>query len=173
MNHLRRGLQLALAAVIACAGGALILVLLLALGSVAVGVAAGAASGPAEVVIGGLIALAVALLAGGGAIAPALYAGWLPAFAAAAALTWLGRRRAWPRGRLAWAGGGAVAALACYVRIFPPERPRFPLLDMFAVPQAALPAAFMLAGAAAGQVYRSAMAATAPFFDFEEDPEEA
>ncbi len=33
----------------------------------------------------------------------------------------------------------------------------------------ALAAAFLLAGAAAGQVYRSALAATAPFFALDEE----
>jgi hypothetical protein len=155
-------------ALIAAAAGALILVLMIALASGAAR-AAGGGGNPVEILVGALAVAAMALLGGGMAIVPALAAGWLPAFAAGAALHFWGVRRAWPRRRLAWAGAGAAAALICYFRIFPPGRSGGLLLEVFAFPPSALPAAFMLAGAAAGQVYRSAMAATAAFFGFEED----
>ena len=169
---LRRSGQLALAALLACAGGAVILALLLTLGRLAARIAAGQAGGPFDAALDIAPALAVAVVAGGLAIGPALSAGWLPAFAAGALLTRLGRDRAWARRRPAWSAAGAAVALVCCWRSSGSGGRADSLLDLFGLPDRALPAAFLLAGAAAGQVYRSALAATAPFFGLDEEPDD-
>ncbi|HEX8309592.1 MAG TPA: hypothetical protein VF645_14365 [Allosphingosinicella sp.] len=169
LDGLRRAAHLALAALIACAGGAVILAVLLTMGRLAARIEAGLAGGPFEVALDSIPALAVAVVAGGLAIGPALSAGWLPAFASGALLAWLGRDRAWARGRPAWSAAGAAVALACYFRISPAGEPAPSLFELFGLPERALPIAFLLAGAAAGQVYRSALAATAPFFGLDEE----
>jgi hypothetical protein len=165
-DRLIRLLQLGLAAFISAAAGGLILVPLLFLAAIVTG-----SGGGSETDLAGVpILLAAAFFGGGMAIWLAVGAGWVPAFVAGAALWWAGRHRSWARRRLAWAIAGAAAALVCYLRVFPPGGPG-PSAGQVPLPEPAIAAAFMLAGAAAGQVYRSALAATAPFFGFDEDPE--
>jgi hypothetical protein len=172
LDGLRRGAQMALAALLACAGGAVILALLVTLARLAGRIAAGQAGGPFDAVLDIMPALAVTILAGGLAIGPALSTGWLPAFAAGALLGRLGRRWAWARRRPAWSAAGAAVALISYLQVPPPGRPAGSLLDLFGLPDRALPFLFLAAGAAAGQVYRSALTATAPFFELDEGPDE-
>jgi len=171
VNRLRLVFQLALAALIACAGGALILVLLLTLAAVAWGLLSGADAG--EMAAAAPTLLAMAVIGGGLAMGPVVVMAWPPVFVAGAVLWTAGRAPGWRRSRLAWGLAGAVPALLCYLRAFASNAPDPSLFSFFRLPSAALAAAFLLAGAAAGQVYRSAMAATAPFFGFEEDPDEA
>ena len=168
-DRLRRASQLALAALLACAGGAVILPLLLILGRLGARIAAGQAGSPFEAAVDAIPALAVTVVAAGLAIGPAVSTAWLPAFASGALLTWLGRNRAWARRRLAWSAAGAGIGLICFVRISPAGRSADSLLDLYGLPGWALLVAFLLAGAAAGQVYRSALAATAPFFGLDEE----
>lgn len=172
-DRLRRAGQLAVAALVACAAGALITSLLLTLGRLAARIAGAQAGGPLEVASDVIPALAVTIVAGGLAIGPAVSAGWLPALGAGALLTWLERNRVWARRRPAWSAAGAAVALVCWFRVVPPGSPADSLLDLYALPAWALPVAFLLAGAAAGQVYRSALAATAPFFGLDEEPDRA
>jgi hypothetical protein len=168
-DRLLRLLQLAGAALISAAAGGLILVPLLLLAAIATAAAAGS-SGADTTLAGAPVLLGIVLFGGAMAMVLAVGAGWLPAFIAGAALWWAGRNHDWARRRLAWALAGAAAALVCYFRAFPPGGPDSPA-GQFPLPQPAIAAVFMLTGAAAGQVFRSAMAATAPFFGFEEDPE--
>ncbi|HYI41068.1 MAG TPA: hypothetical protein VE053_12195 [Allosphingosinicella sp.] len=166
-ERLRRPLQLAVAALIASAAGGLILVLLLMVATIAMG--AGSAGGAGATMADAPVLLAFAVAGSGAAIGPAIALAWLPAFAAGAALWAAGRNRPWLGRRLAWALAGAAVASACYWRAFGLGSPDDSVFILFGLPPAALPAAFLLAGAAAGQVHRSAMAATAPFFGFDED----
>lgn len=168
---LLRLLQLALAALISAAAGGLILPLLLVLASMATGAAEGG-SGPDTPVAGLAVLLGIVIFGSGLAMVLAVGAGWLPAFIAGTVLSWAGRSRFWARRRLAWALAGAATALICYFRAFPPGGPD-PSGGRFPLPQPAIAAMFMLSGALAGQVYRSALAATAPFFGFEDDPYDA
>lgn len=169
-DRLLRLLQLALAALISAAAGGLLLPVLLVLAAMATGAAAGG-SGSDPPMAGLPVLLGIVIFGGGLAMVLAVGAGWLPAFVAGTALSWAGQSHFWARRRLAWALAGAAAALVCYFRAFPPGGPD-PSGGRFPLPQPAIAGMFMLSGALAGQVYRSAMAATAPFFGFdEEDPE--
>lgn len=166
MTPLLRALQLALAALLASAGGGLVLVLLAS----AAAIAAGAAEGGATLAAAPAI-LAIAFFGAGLAIGPAVGTAWLPAFAVGSALWLAGRSREWPRRRLAWALGGAAAASACWLRVSASGTPASTSFGLLELPGPALAALFLLAGAVAGQLFRSALAATTPFFGFEEHPE--
>ncbi|HEX8466877.1 MAG TPA: hypothetical protein VF620_03615 [Allosphingosinicella sp.] len=166
-ERLSRLAQLGLAALVASAAGGLILPLLLFLAAMAAG-PAGGGGGAGSTLAGAPVMLGVLIFGSGMAMVLAVGAGWLPAFIAGAALWQAGRGRLWPRRRLAWALAGAAVALFCYLRAFPPAGPE-PSAGRLPLPGPSIAALFMLAGAAAGLVYRSAMAATAPFFGLDED----
>jgi hypothetical protein len=170
MNRFRLGLQLALAALLACASGGLVLVPLLAAVAGATAVLDSDASGIGVAAAPPIVIMLFML--SGLAIGPAVAACWLPAFIAGAILRVAGRRRRWARRRHAWAAAGAAVALFAWLRAFPPGAAH-PPFEGFERAVPAFPAAFLLAGAAAGLAYRSALAATAPFFGFDEDPDEA
>lgn len=161
MLMLRLALQLALAALIAVAGAALTLIPL----AMIVGIAEAVLSGRAGDAIAAIPAMAgMALFLGGLLLGPAVLAAGLPAWLAGGALWLLGRRRAWARRRLAWGGAGALIALIAWLIAFPPgtQAPSVPT-------RAGLLSMLLVAGMAGGQMFRAAMAATAPFFGFEDD----
>jgi membrane protease YdiL (CAAX protease family) len=169
--RLRRLAQLALAALVASGAGGLILAILLlfaALAAAAAGQAGAGGTGPAPADATAL--LGVAIFGSGLAMAASVGTGWLPAFVIGSALWAAGRSCGWARRPFAWALAGAAVALICYVQAFPPGA-RDPSAGRFPVPRPAVAALFMLAGAAAGQVYCSAMRAAAPFFGFDEQDE--
>lgn len=170
MTAPRRLVQLALAALLASAGGGLVLVLLLALAGIA---AAGAGGDPLQTASAAPAVLAIAFIGGGGAIGPAIGMAWLPAFAAGTVLWAAGRTRSWARRRLAWAAAGAAVGLLCWLRLFPWGIADRSPLDLIAPSRPPIAPAFLLAGAAAGQAFRSAMAAIAPFLGLDEEPDEA
>jgi hypothetical protein len=169
-DRLLRLFQLALAALISAAAGGLILPLLLFLAELAAGAAA-AGKGTETPLASLPVLLGIVIFGGGMAVVVAIGAGWPPAFVAGTVLSWAGRSRFWARSRLAWAVAGAAAALVCYFRAFPPGGPD-PSGGRLALSQPVIAGIFMLTGALAGQVYRSALAATAPFFGFEDDPDD-
>lgn len=168
-ERLRRLAQLALAALVASAAGGLILSVLLLFVAFVVA-SAGGGGGAGSTLADAAMLLGVVIFGSGLAMTAAVGAGWLPAFFAGAALSVAGRSRGWARRRLAWTVAGAAVALVCYVQAFPPGAPD-PSAGRFPVPRPAVAALFMLAGAAAGQVYRSAMLATAPCFGLDERDE--
>lgn len=169
-ERLRRLAQLALAVLVASAAGRLILPILLVVAAIAAG-PGGGGSGAEPTLAGAHVLLAIAIFGSGLAMVAGVQAGWLPAFIAGAALWEAGRSWNWAQRPRAWALAGAVVAMICYLRAFPPGGPD-PSAGRFPLPQPASAALFMLAGAAAGQVYRSAIVATAPFFSFDEDETE-
>lgn len=168
MTRLRIVLQLSLSALVAAASGGLILALLLAVAALGAGALTGVGAGE---LAGGLPVLTgLALIGGMLAIIPAVALGWAPAFAAGALLWMAGRTHAGSGGQLEWAVAGASAAMICYLRIDWGSDPSPPLVGAFAFPPAALAGAFLLTGAAAGQVFRSTMAALAPFLYLDDPP---
>jgi hypothetical protein len=163
-ERLRLALQLALAALLASASGGLLLVLLLA---IAVFATALPDADSARSVASAAPPIAIMLLMLSGlAIVPAIAACWLPAFLAGAILRTAGRRHGWARRRSAWAAAGAAVAGIAFFRAFPSGSAE---LGRVGLPAPALAAAVLLAGAGAAQVFRSAMAAIAPFFGFDEE----
>jgi hypothetical protein len=168
-ERLRLALQLAFSALVASAGGGLILVLLLLAAAAATAFFDSGSAGSAVAATPAILVMAIML--SGLAIAPAVAICWLPAFLAGAILRAAGRRHGWARGRSAWAAAGAAVAGLAWLRAFPPgaAHPPFAGFDRV-LPTFA--AAFLLAGAAAGQVFRSAMAAVAPFFGLDEEGDE-
>jgi hypothetical protein len=165
-ERLRRLAQLAFAALIASAAGGVILSLLLLAASIVAAASTTGGDGPETSLADVALLLGVVIFGSGLAMVLAVGAAWLPAFIAGAALWEAGRSRAWARRRLAWALAGAAVALLCYLPAFAPGGPD-PSAGRFPMP--AIAASFMIAGAAAAQVYRAALTATAPFFGFDED----
>jgi hypothetical protein len=145
----------------------LVLVLLLVLTAIA----ASPGEAPAESLLAVPEVLAIAFVVSGGAVGPAIAAAWLPAFAAGTALWAVGRARPWARRRLAWAAAGAAVGLLCWLRLFPLGTTDRSPLDLLPADRLLLGPAFLLAGAAAGQAFRSAMAAVGPFLGLDEEEE--
>ncbi|HEX8620603.1 MAG TPA: hypothetical protein VF718_01390 [Allosphingosinicella sp.] len=165
MTALRRFVQLALAALLASAGGGLVLIGLL--GLVALGAAAG--DGPRQLIAALPLLAGMTFVLAGLVAVQAASTLWLPAFLAGAALWSAGLSRPGARRPAAWAAAGAALALACHLRLA-----RLGALErsLFALPPAAIAIAFPIAGAIAALLFRSAMAAAAPFLGLDEATED-
>jgi hypothetical protein len=171
LSVLRRIVQLGLAALVASACGGLLFLPLLGATTAVVALLDGsglALGSAAEAIPIALLFLMIAPAV----IGPAVALGCPPAFVAGTILHAAGRSRLWARRRTAWAAAGAAVAGAVWLRVYAVGTGLTLFGGSGTVP-AAIPA-FLLAGAGAGLVYRSAALLAAPFLglDGEEEEEE-